>query len=514
MKGDFSRNTFDPRKRYSRVLMQQGRVQLDADWNEQGAIFTHYLRALAADLIGPHGGPGDSFKVHALTNARGHPIPNDFSIQAGHYYVDGILCENEEAAAYTQQPAFPFPGVPPLQVGNTYVVYLDVWERHVSYVEDTHIREVALGGADTATRAQVVWQVKVLPFEFGPAPDEVADRRARLQAELRELMGRLEEALEAGDQAAREELQARIEALSEELQSLETGAGIIRLNSPSAARVIRAKRMHLSNARLRARASHHASSADSDVILPDAGGYSGAENRLYRVEVHAGSKGAQRPTVKWSRENGSVVFPIATLRGNTAALAHLGRGHRHAIEPGDWVEIVDDEGALRGQPGPLVQVERVDRQRMTVVFARRPGRDYDEHSDNHPLLRRWDQRPEDAAGDGNMSIVEGESEEDWTTLEDGIQIQFQPGGQYRSGDYWCIPARTATADIEWPGSASGPEAMPPQGVEHHYAPLAIISIAEGGSVQGLVDCRRVIERLGKPVRGEQNAWGHPEIGFA
>ena len=38
MKGDFSRLTFDPKKHYRRVLMQQGRVQVDADWNEQEAI--------------------------------------------------------------------------------------------------------------------------------------------------------------------------------------------------------------------------------------------------------------------------------------------------------------------------------------------------------------------------------------------------------------------------------------------------------------------------------------------
>ncbi|HEX3531938.1 MAG TPA: DUF6519 domain-containing protein, partial [Thermoanaerobaculia bacterium] len=36
MKGDFSRDTFRKRKHYNRVRMQQGRVQLDADWNEQG----------------------------------------------------------------------------------------------------------------------------------------------------------------------------------------------------------------------------------------------------------------------------------------------------------------------------------------------------------------------------------------------------------------------------------------------------------------------------------------------
>ena len=35
MKGDFSRETFDRARHYSAVLLQQGRVQLDADWNEQ-----------------------------------------------------------------------------------------------------------------------------------------------------------------------------------------------------------------------------------------------------------------------------------------------------------------------------------------------------------------------------------------------------------------------------------------------------------------------------------------------
>ena len=59
MKGDFTRNTFDPLKHFTRVLMQQGRVQLDADWNEQAAILLHCLQTLAADLIGPHGGPSD-----------------------------------------------------------------------------------------------------------------------------------------------------------------------------------------------------------------------------------------------------------------------------------------------------------------------------------------------------------------------------------------------------------------------------------------------------------------------
>src|SRR5438045_2745266 len=41
MKGDFSRSTFNPGKHYTSVRMQQGRVQTDADWNEQANIPAH-----------------------------------------------------------------------------------------------------------------------------------------------------------------------------------------------------------------------------------------------------------------------------------------------------------------------------------------------------------------------------------------------------------------------------------------------------------------------------------------
>ena len=57
MKGDFSRNTFNPRKHYSQVLMQQGRVQVDADFNEQGAIHQDRVETEARDVIGPCGVP-------------------------------------------------------------------------------------------------------------------------------------------------------------------------------------------------------------------------------------------------------------------------------------------------------------------------------------------------------------------------------------------------------------------------------------------------------------------------
>ena len=162
MKGDFSRNTFDPFKHFTRVLMQQGRVQLDADWNEQAAILLRYVHMLAADLIGPHGGLGNSFLIQ--------PAQGGFSIAPGHYYVDGMLCENEPMLdsdgnavllGYFDQNDYPLdPAQSPLPPA-PFLVYLDVWERLVTSVQDDAIREVALGGPDTAARARLVWQVRV-----------------------------------------------------------------------------------------------------------------------------------------------------------------------------------------------------------------------------------------------------------------------------------------------------------------------------------------------------------------
>ncbi len=60
MKGDFTRLTFDREKHYRGVLMQQGRVQLDSDWNEQVQIAEHRYSTFLGDLVGQNGAPADN----------------------------------------------------------------------------------------------------------------------------------------------------------------------------------------------------------------------------------------------------------------------------------------------------------------------------------------------------------------------------------------------------------------------------------------------------------------------
>ena len=160
MPGDYTRFTFDPSKRYAGVRMQQGRVQLDSDWNEEIAILERRLRTLAHDVLGPVGlpvlTPPDAFVIGLIAGP-----PRDLSIEPGRLYVEGRLAEAfaEETPTYLQQPFLPDP--PPLPASGDVVVYLDLWEREVTYVEDPELLDVALGGADTTTRTQAVWQVKL-----------------------------------------------------------------------------------------------------------------------------------------------------------------------------------------------------------------------------------------------------------------------------------------------------------------------------------------------------------------
>ena len=101
---------------------------------------------------------------------------NKLTISEGRFYIDGLLAEcDSNGLAYESQPDLLDP--PPWQnvlkeAGtNLGLVYLDVWERHITPLDDRLIREVALGGPDTATRVKTVWQLRVLAL---PATDDPA----------------------------------------------------------------------------------------------------------------------------------------------------------------------------------------------------------------------------------------------------------------------------------------------------------------------------------------------------
>lgn len=527
MKGDFSRQTANLKKHYSGVLMQQGRVQLDADWNEQLAIGQHRIQTEARDVIGPAAAPLSGGGL-AIAFTEGFAV---LTISPGRMYVDGILCELEATSipisnlhykalsvevpvwsvdgrdfqpgqwvefsdivggksitmlaqinvvdpanlllgfvdvdfnnftattrlrripSYTTQPDYPIlqpdsPGpdysyttgsgstnltvldLSKLPQNTVPLIYLDVWQRHVTWLDDPHIREVALNGADTTTRVQVVQQVKILPVQTSQGT-----------------------------------------TCSTHFSEWDT------LVAPSTGTL---------------NAWTTAPTTTTSVCLPPPGtGYQRLDNQLYRLEIDQGGDSARQDhiTFKASRDNGSVLVAIDSFKGNDITVKEVGLddvlGFANADGQTIWGEIVSDVTELHGLPGQLVQIKHVEPLTRTITVD--PG--------STPLtpvdklqykLRRWD-----LFG----TVTFGPQD-----LEGGIQLQFSPGA-YKTGNYWLIPARTTTGQIEWPQDSSGRSIpQPPLGITHHYCRLALLEPLPGGvPLWSVQDCRRSFPSLTAPL---------------
>jgi hypothetical protein len=347
----------------------------------------------------------------------------DLGVSAGRYYVHGVGCENFAPTRYTAQRDAPGLELPDAGV---HLAYLDVWERFVTSIQDSKIAEVALGGPTTTTRSQTVAQVRLLPVEG------------------------------AGERGARETWDAFL--------AVE--------NRPSGA--------------LAARRS-----------LPPP---TPLGNLLYRIEIHDpglaldpgtdGSQSRRVATYKWSRENGSRTFPILSFAGAQVTLSSPESG-RLTIPNGAIVEWLDDPTELSGEPGKLYQVTAVDPDLLVVTLAPNPGGTLDPTC--HPYLRLWDHAADSVSPAAGATRVTGAAatavaaaasstlaavvRPGWLPIEAGIEVSFSADLPFRSGDFWWIPARSRTEDIEWPRDPAGrPRRMPPAGPDRAFALLAEVHL--------------------------------------
>jgi|GEM_PF-1450237 len=434
MKGDFSRNTFRPAKHYSGVRMQQGRVQLDADWNEQIDIQSHLDETTHTDVIGRAGGP---LEAGTPVNETGFAIYLQGGlpwVRHGRYYVDGILCENEADTSVLAQEDLP--GVDLPTESGTYLFYLDVWRRHLTALEEPSLREVALGGPDTATRTRTVWQVKWM-------------------------------------RVTGQDLTQACEAFG---TSEWTPASLT------------------STGQMAARAQPEEGSTDPCVV-PAGAGYRRLENQLYRVEVHDEGSADGAATFKWSRDNAVLASRVKSvdtaLRLITVDVP--GKDAYRRFMPNQWIELTDEGRVLRGEPGVLLQIDSVTGPQLKVKtwLAGTP-------STGSLTVRAWDTVSSNGVMRVATDATPGSpATKDWITLESGIQVLFKPG-TYRSGDYWLIPARTVLGDVEWPRDGSNnPMFGARHGTEHHYCALAMLERAGDAEPVWSVmhDCRRLFPPL-------------------
>ncbi len=447
MSGDYTRDSFHPERAFAAVLKQQGRVSTDADFNELIELIDRRWRAETVDIIGccavPRSTP-DGFKLVLDASAGG-----GYTLGRGRAYVDGLQAEcrgDPTAAKVTFDPTlgedfggptlainaqpfmyssvvnlFPDPFTVPAATPS--LAYLDVWEREVDVISEPALREVAIGGPDTTTRLQTAWQVKFADWTGKDGDCPQPDDPTWLAI---------------------------------------TAPSTVRLTTDTIT---------------------PPPDPDPCIIEPE-GGYTGLENRLYRVEIHEIDATRTSAWFKYSRDNASLesaVLGLAQVGATpdwTIDVSSVGRDRimRFAID--DYVELVDDriEFAARdsGHGGPFVRITAVDELdgRLTVrdagvaplsgtiaqfkaTFA----------SGRHPRVRRWDVG---LSTDPVLVKVDGVVH----TLEHGVQVTFSGTGgaapTFHAGDFWVFAARTAIGTIE------KLKAAPPRGIHHHFCPIGTV----------------------------------------
>ncbi len=495
MSFDTSRFLFDPTRDYLGVVMQQGRVQLDADWNEWLLELSRRLQAGTLDLVGRAGVPAGTpsgFKINAFVDAAGPHL----TIGAGRIYVDGLVAENHGPATtqslwdpalaelsaapqlpgvaevdvdYTLQPYLPGATLTPTQLNHQFLVYLDVWQRDLTSLQDPTLIDPAVG-IDTTARRQTVWQVKLLDVTnlgFTAATPEA------------QIPGRL-----------------TIDPAVIPWANLIQPSGSLLTNGTEGAQII----------------------APTACALSPTTGYTGLENQLYRVEIHQANSAAGTATFKWSRENASIVTlvtAIATLTtGGTSqsqlTVQSLGRDQVLGFNPGDWLEITDDVLELSGQSGELHRILAIDPHARTVTLdsavatASFPLSSGLTLPARHTRILRWDQAGTVFLADGSAPVIDldttgsagipvpppGTS----LLLESGITVAFDlspAGGFFQPGDFWTFAARTADSSVQPLTKA------PPQGPFHHLTRLATVDFS--ANPPAVVDLRRSIPALASPA---------------
>jgi hypothetical protein len=587
MPGDFSRNSVNPPKKYSGVLMQQGRVQVDADWNEQLALQHHRTFTETRDVIGNCGTPknGDGFFIDIV------PGGGDLRIGRGHFYVHGLLCENDpesvavsfpaasassatgpkyrlrrspytkpsgpfhvgahpqwnnpqgqvnvpslalddrnlavgdwvelydssgrkplaatiltisqniaatdpnsitpnyytltlnrpvavfqnarvvwlrRVVTFTTQPflhsqldasleaAASSPSGEVLQLADgIYLITIEAWQREVDALEDPHIREVALGGPDTAERLQTAWQVHVVPYDSPATPSG--------PTHLSPPSGPVDC---CGDFPGWDQYKASIRT-----------TGLMNAQAPPPGSNV------------------------PSCQLPPSAGYLGMANQLYRIEIFRSGDFNDTATFVWSRDNAMVETNIVCVDSTGAVYVNdLGKDDLHSFAQNDWVEIFDRDDELLGNPRFLAQITApTGSSEVPPCAAPGAGPSFNltltpaptQFSGKSNLrLRRWDM-PEtgSVAFDSSGAAVGIPITQGWIQVENNIQVNFTDG-YYATRSYWQIPARTATGDIEWPPfdiPNTNPIPQPPLGVNHYFCRLATLTVTRGH--WALLDCR-------------------------
>jgi Family of unknown function (DUF6519) len=436
MRGDFSIWRDERRQNFNGVLHQQGRVLLDADWNEQTVITNHWEDTAARDIIGAGvaGVPADapnSFKIRAAAVAG---AGLDLTVSPGRVWADGLLAyldandDMHRRATYLappiQTPAFTASGVS----GTRDAVVLEVWREEINGFQMPELLiEPALGGPDTTERVHT----------------EMAFRLFRLTN-------------------ATDTCESIIERLRDNFVT--KGKLTVTLDAPPP--------------------------PTGDCPLLEGSGYTGFEHNLYRIEIAQVNAGAA-PMFKWSEFGGGLVGRgqlrngsprVITITGNQQAIINSGLPKFYmeilnydpapatTLGSGHW-RVVYGANVTLGSNGTLTLPNPGS---ADVFFGSPPA-------NGSVFFRLWNAIDLISDFDGLTPLP----------LQDGILLKFDPavGANYVAGDYWTFSVRAGEITNVTPLI----DQKPPEGIHYHRVPLGIIEWTAADP--NIEDCRRIFQPL-------------------
>lgn len=182
MSSNSSRYSHQPGRRYSTLVLAQGAMVTDADQAESAQIQLRNTSELGDTAIRsgvPRTGGVLAYQTHADPSAHRHVT----GLQPGKVVADGLVGQVGLAAGAGPLPAGAgldllhlqrdLRGLPALtDTTGPYLLYADLWQRHVGMAEDARLVDPAFLSAETASRTELTAQLKIARLTAIPADQQ------------------------------------------------------------------------------------------------------------------------------------------------------------------------------------------------------------------------------------------------------------------------------------------------------------------------------------------------------
>ena len=443
MGSDRARRSYDAGRMYRSIVSQQGRVTVEADANEAEEIRAEESRAELIDIIGPTGAPDGGFEISVPAAGSG---PFDFDIGEGTLYVGGMRVRNAEPQATylgqqrTEWVDYPT-GRPAPYPTNTApfseAIYLAVTEQEVCAVEDAALREVALGGPDTASRTRLIQRVQRLPVNDSGCETAFSDALEVAYP------GRV--AFDPATMRLDSTMMLRVDLVPD----------------PTAA---------------------------GDACQPTAQtGFLGPENQLIRVQV----TGDER--MLWGWDNASFLYRVTLTGPRTLRLDGIPVDVYHQPSARQWVEVLGtavdfgDGARIASAVGAVMQVDSYDPTVRTVTLDAALPADFVEHLPPQVFLRIWENQFAFAADENTATELVASN-----GTGTGVRV-YTKGAARAPGDYWMIGVRPGMPHAFLPARLA--RFQSPDGPKRWAVPLALINWHADLKTAEVADCRRRFQDL-------------------